>query len=79
MRRPVAMMLCTLVLSLPLPVAARTLSTPSAVQTQLAGVAMPFIANEGQVDARVAYYASTFAGTLFVTHQGQLIYALTGP
>jgi len=53
--------------------------TEAAVQTQLAGLRVPFIANEGQVDGQVAYYAPTFAGTLFVTQQGELVYALNGP
>ena len=49
------------------------------MQAQLAGVRLPFIANEGQVDARVAYYAPAFAGTLFVTQQGEIVYALSRP
>ena len=53
--------------------------TPSEAAQALASVRLPFIANEGQVDARVAYYAHTFAGTVFVTRQGQLVYALGGP
>ena len=44
----------------------------------LAGVRIPFLANEGQVDAHVAYYAPTFAGTVFVTRQGELVYTLRG-
>jgi hypothetical protein len=39
---------------------------------------IPFIKNTGPLDQRVAYYAQTFAGTLFVTHQGQLVYTLPG-
>ena len=65
-------------LVLPGPAFARV--TPDAhVQAQLAGVRVPFLANEGQVDARVAYYAPTFAGTVFVTRQGEMVYALRGP
>jgi hypothetical protein len=37
---------------------------------------IPFIANNGQIDARVAYVARTFGGALFVTQQGELVYAL---
>ena len=48
------------------------------VQSKLAGVRVPFVANEGHVDARVAYYAPTSAGTVFVTRQGQVVYALSG-
>ena len=31
---------------------------------------MPFIANEGQTDERVMFYANTFGGTVFVTKDG---------
>ena len=48
------------------------------VRAQLAGLRVPFIANQGQVDATVAYYAPTFAGTVFVTRQGELVYSLPG-
>jgi hypothetical protein len=63
-------------LVLPVSVLARTPSDAARVRAQLAGVRLPFIENQGQVDARVAYYAPTFAGTLFVTRQGELVYAL---
>jgi len=42
----------------------------------LAGVRMPFLANGGQMDPQVVYYTPTFAGTVFVTRQGELVYAL---
>jgi hypothetical protein len=48
------------------------------VRAQLAGVRLPFILNQGHTDARVAFYAPTFAGTLFVTRQGDLVYSLPG-
>jgi hypothetical protein len=32
--------------------------------------------NDGQSDARVAYYAPTFAGTVFVTHEGEIVYSI---
>jgi hypothetical protein len=38
---------------------------------------MPFISNEGQLDAQVKYYAKTFGGTVFVTGDGQLVYSLS--
>ena len=41
----------------------------------MASIQLPFIENQGQVDPEVAFYAKTFAGTLFVTGQG-LIYTL---
>src|SRR5262249_37039479 len=34
------------------------------------------VGNGGQVDDRVAFYAPTFAGTVFVTHAGELVYSL---
>src|SRR3989339_1314878 len=37
---------------------------------------MPFIANNGQVDERVEFYAKTFGGTVFVTKDGEIVYAL---
>ena len=37
---------------------------------------MPFIANNGQVDERVSFYARTFGGTAFVTKDGEIVYAL---
>jgi len=52
---------------------------PDTVRARLGGVGVPFVANEGQVDARVAYYAPTFAGTLFVTREGELVHALPSP
>ena len=56
-------------------------ATPDDVHTreQLASLRLPFIANEGQVAAPVSYYAPTFAGTLFVTQQGELVYSLPAP
>jgi len=37
---------------------------------------MPFIANNGQVDEQVAFYAKTFGGTVFVTKEGEIVYSL---
>ena len=48
------------------------------VKERLAGVHIPFIANAGQTDPRVAYYAQTFAGTVFVTRDGRIVYSLPG-
>src|SRR3990170_490958 len=36
----------------------------------------PFIANNGQVDERVRFYAKTFGGTVFVTKDGEIVYPL---
>jgi hypothetical protein len=48
------------------------------VKERLAGVHIPFIANAGQADPAVAYYAQTFAGTVFVTRNGRVVYSLPG-
>ncbi|MDO8095141.1 MAG: hypothetical protein Q6360_16815, partial [Candidatus Brocadiales bacterium] len=37
---------------------------------------MPFIANNGQMDEQVKFYAKTFGGTVFVTKEGEIVYAL---
>jgi hypothetical protein len=36
---------------------------------------LPFLANEGQTDPRVAFYTHTFAGTVFVTKAGSIVYS----
>jgi hypothetical protein len=48
------------------------------VQQQMPDLAIPFEANTGQQDPRVAFTARTFAGTLFVTRGGRLVYSLPG-
>lgn len=48
------------------------------VQQALQGLAMPFEANSGQFDKRVAFAGRTFAGPVFVTRQGQIVYSLSG-
>ena len=37
---------------------------------------MPFIANNGQMDEQVRFYAKTFGGTVFVTKDGEIVYSL---
>lgn len=48
-----------------------------ASEAALGQLAVPFIANQGQLDPQVAFYAPTFAGTVYVTKQGQVVYSLT--
>ena len=36
---------------------------------------MPFIANEGQMDKEVSFYAKTFGGTVYVTQNGEMVYS----
>ena len=45
---------------------------------KLSTLAVPFVPNAGQWDSRAAFAAQTFAGTLFVTTQGELVYSLPG-
>src|SRR5215471_12619444 len=48
------------------------------VKQSLSGLSVPFVANSGQADTAVAYYASTFAGAVFVTQNGEIVYSLPG-
>jgi hypothetical protein len=62
---------------------AHATSTPTApelpaVQEALAGLAVPFEQNTGQFEPEVAYLAKTFAGSVFVTRDGRLVYSLPG-
>jgi Beta-propeller repeat len=50
-------------------------SIPAATKQKLAKVQIPFIANQGQSDEQVKFYARTFAGTVFVTETGELVYS----
>jgi len=44
---------------------------------RIAAARVPFIANQGQLpNEEVGFYARMFAGTLFVTENGELVYAL---
>jgi hypothetical protein len=45
---------------------------------KIAKLSVPFVPNAGQWDVRAAFAAKTFAGTLFVTKQGELVYSLPG-
>src|SRR5215813_707207 len=53
--------------------------TPAQVAERLNRLAVPFVENAGQSDPRVAYYAPTFSGTVFVTGEGEVVYALPAP
>jgi hypothetical protein len=46
------------------------------VKPRLSGLAIPFVANAGQSAPAVAYSARTFAGTVFVTRDGRIVYSL---
>ena len=50
---------------------------PQALADRLTSARVPFVSNQGQIPhAEVRFYARMFAGTLFVTGQNQLVYAL---
>jgi len=57
---------------------AKTSNTETKAQYKhhLSNLTIPFIQNHGQQHDDVAYYAKTFAGTVFVNKQGELIYSL---
>ncbi len=42
----------------------------------LAVLNIPFIENVGQAGNHVKYYATTFAGDVFITHDGEIIYSI---
>ncbi|MEO8133994.1 MAG: kelch repeat-containing protein [Betaproteobacteria bacterium] len=48
----------------------------STVRDKLGDISIPFVENTGQLDSHVRFSAPTFAGTLFVTDRGELVYAL---
>ena len=54
-------------------------ATTADVAERLGRLAVPFVENAGQSDPRVAYYAPTFSGTVFVTGEGEVVYALPTP
>jgi len=53
-------------------------SSSSLAQFEGQSVRVPFVANQGQKDSSVAFYAQTFSGTVFVTHHGEIVYSLPG-
>jgi hypothetical protein len=46
------------------------------LRARLQTVSIPFIANSGQIDPAVAYYAPALAGTVYVTREGRIVYSL---
>ncbi len=48
-----------------------------ALMKKISGLQIPFIENQGQIkDKSVRFYANTFAGTVFVTEKGEIVYSL---
>ncbi len=49
----------------------------AAVIGRVSGLQMPFIENRGQIgDDSVRFYAKTFAGTVYVTERGEIVYSI---
>ncbi len=46
------------------------------IRSEIGGLHVPFIKNDGQLDKDVGFYAQTFAGTVFVTKNGEIVYGL---
>lgn len=44
------------------------------IRERVSRLHVPFLPNSGQADPAVAYYAPTFAGTVFVTRDGSAAY-----
>lgn len=48
-----------------------------AIKPKLANISIPFIENQGQIkNGSVKFYANTFAGTVFITENGEIVYSL---
>ena len=45
-------------------------------ERRLSRLVVPFVANQGQADSRIAFSASTFAGAVFVTREGRIVHSL---
>lgn len=54
------------------------MATQDQVQQKMIGLPIPFEANQGQFAPDVAFAARTFAGTVLVTREGQIVRALAG-
>ena len=48
----------------------------SGTSPELQELSIPFVENHGQINPSVSHYAQTSAGTVFVTHSGELVLAL---
>ena len=50
--------------------------TKDGIMKGIRKIHVPFIANQGQVDEQVAFYANTFGGMVYVTKKGEIVYSL---
>lgn len=46
------------------------------IKLQTNKIQVPFIANEGQFDKNIRYYAHTFGGNVFITQSSEIIYSI---
>lgn len=70
-------MVLSLLIGIPSFGIAKTVEKDQDFDKKVSSLRMPFIENQGQVgDKHVRYYAKTFGGTLFVTKDGEMVYAL---
>ncbi len=77
MKKSLALLLSGFGIPLLVPISLNAAVDPATVD-RLARMSIPFVANEGQWNAEAAFAAPTFAGTLFVTREGKLVYRLSG-
>ena len=72
-------LLCIIISFLLIPVASYSKPTPdrTTIIAKTAKLQIPFIENKGQVkDKGVRFYANTFAGNVYVTEKGEIVYGL---
>ncbi len=74
-RRRGRFLLATLLAAVPFSTAAASVSDARAAAAPRA-LAIPFAANRGQFDRRVAYSAATTRGTVFVTRDGRIVHSM---
>ncbi len=60
------------------PLLSRANPSDATVSEKIAALSVPFVPNQGQWDPRAAFAAQTFAGTVFVTTEGEMVYSLRG-
>ncbi|MEF9427435.1 MAG: hypothetical protein L0956_09825, partial [Candidatus Mariimomonas ferrooxydans] len=48
----------------------------SKILSKVYSLQIPFIENKGQIDEKVRFYVNTFAGTVFITDKGEILYNL---
>src|SRR3972149_8814165 len=70
-----------IIIILLLPLVSYSINKPSpdktAVLAKTSKLAIPFIENQGQIkDKAVKFYANTFAGNVYVTEKGEIVYGL---